>query len=380
MNETISVSALNRYTKMYLESDEAMRQLLVEGEILNCKKYPSGHIYFSLKDETASVRAVMFANYASRLKFIPKDGIKVIVPCSVSFYEKDGSFRLMAYGMIEQGTGDINKKYIETKNRLEKEGFFSSERKRPLPYMPKKVIVIASEAGAVIHDIHSVAMRKYPFVFIMLLPVRVQGEGAVDDINKAIKYACTIEDAQLIIFARGGGSKEDLWCFNDESVVRNAASLKVPYISAVGHETDFTLLDFAADIRAATPTAAADLAFPDCSVILATYSQKIDVSARFISDRLNTLTDSITEKRAKFADRINIIFTAGDSLIQTKKLVYDALSPKKVLKRGYSIISDQLRFISSIDDITEDKEINVRLRDGSFSARVLTVNKGENND
>lgn len=380
MNETISVSALNRYAKIYIESDEALRQLLVEGEILNCKKYPSGHIYFSLKDENSSVRAIMFANYASRLKFVPKDGMKVIVPCSVSFYEKDGSFRLMAYGMIEQGTGDINRQYNETKDRLEKEGFFRQERKRPLPFMPKKVIVIASEAGAVIHDICSVAERKCPFATIVLLPVRVQGSGAADDIVNAVRHACRIEDAQLVIFARGGGSREDLWCFNEESVVRSAASLKVPYISAVGHETDFTLLDFAADVRAATPTAAADMAFPDCYELIAAYRQKAEVSSQFLSDRIKSLSSAVSEKRASIADSVSKRFSAGENAVNSMKQLYEALSPENVLKRGYSMISGKTGIISSINGISAGKTVNVRLRDGSFSANVLSVDKGVNND
>lgn len=376
MNETITVSALNRYTKIYLESDEVLKQLLVEGEILNCKKYPSGHIYFSLKDEYSSVRAIMFANYASRLNFMPKDGMKVIIPCSVSFYEKDGSFRLIAYGMIEQGTGDINKQYNETKERLEKEGYFDQDRKRALPFFPKKILVIASEAGAVIHDICNVAKRKCPFVTIDLLPVRVQGSGAVEDINKAIAIANSIEDADVVIFARGGGSKEDLWCFNDESIVRNAATLKIPYISAVGHETDFTLLDFAADRRAATPTAAADLALPDCSDLIMQYKNKSKSLNLVLEDRINDLFLTLSEKEKRITNMVNNLILSKENAFLSQKQVLEALSPEKVLQRGYSVISLQDKIISSIDEIKVDSNVTIRLKDGSFSANVVSVCDG----
>ena len=258
----VTVSKLNTYIKERFEEDEFLNNILVKGEISNFKHHYTGHMYFTLKDENSLIKCVMFKGYTDKLNFIPKDGMKVIILGTVSVFERDGVYQIYAKGMKQEGIGDLHAKYEELKAKLEKEGLFSEAHKKKIPFMPKCIGVLTSNTGAVIRDIINVSTRRNPNVYIKLLPVPVQGTGAAEKIVKAIETMNEQKLADVIIIARGGGSLEDLWPFNEEIVARAIYASELPIISAVGHETDFTISDFVSDLRAPTPSAAAELAVP----------------------------------------------------------------------------------------------------------------------
>ena len=257
----ISVSELNRYIKEKFANDEFFANVLIEGEISNFKHHYTGHMYFTLKDETSLIKCIMFKTYTGHLDFVPKDGMKVMILGSVSVFERDGTYQLYAKAMKQLGKiGDLRAAYEELKAKLEKEGLFDSSHKKPIPMMPQTIGVLTSNTGAVIRDIINVSTRRNPKVHIRLYPVPVQGEGAGTKIAEGIKFMNEHHLADVLIVARGGGSLEDLWPFNEEIVARAIYASEIPVISAVGHETDFTIADFVADLRAPTPSAAAELA------------------------------------------------------------------------------------------------------------------------
>ena len=261
----ISVAELNKYIKDKVADDEYLNSVFVKGEISNFKHHYTGHMYFTLKDETSLIKCVMFKSWTATLNFVPKDGIKVMVLGSVSVFERDGVYQIYCNAMQEDGMGNLYTAYEELKKKLENEGLFDKEHKKKIPFMPKIIGVLTSNTGAVIKDIINVSTRRNPNVYIRLLPVPVQGAGAGEKIAKAIKLMNEKKMADVIILARGGGSIEDLWPFNEESVARSIYESELPVISAVGHETDFTIADFVADLRAPTPSAAAELAVADIS-------------------------------------------------------------------------------------------------------------------
>ncbi len=382
MNETISVSALNKYVKILLESDEALRQVWVEGEISGFKLYPSsGHMYFTLKDEKSSVRAVMFKTYAQRVRFVPKDGMRIAAPCSVSLYEKDGSFQLYVYDMFPLGEGSAQQQLDKLKDKLSAEGLFAAERKRALPKYPKKIAAVTSSSGAVIHDIISVLERRNPFTTLYLYPVTVQGANAVVSMKAALR-AISNSDADLVIIARGGGSREDLWYFNDEGLVRAAASLKVPFISAVGHETDFTLLDYAADMRAPTPSAAAELAVPE---IMPIFTHACENVAGIYDTVLINLSEA--QKMIDFlgGDITNISadqFKTLENQITSRAELLKTLDPVNVLLRGYTITKKSDVYVGSVNEVACGDKLEIVFNDGTVDATAhkIRAQKGEQDE
>lgn len=340
-NAVLTVTQLNRYVKSLLEGDARLNCVYITGEISNfTDHYRSGHLYFSLKDETCAVKAVMFASAARRLRFAPENGMKVLVRGRVSAYEVSGQYQLYAEEMQPVGAGERAVALEQLKEKLRREGLFEQARKRALPQFPKRVGAITSATGAVIHDIQNVLTRRWPLAELVLLPVAVQGAQAVPQLVQALQTFNRKQCADVLIIGRGGGSAEDLWAFNEELVVRAVAASQIPIISAVGHETDVTLTDFAADLRAPTPSAAAELAVPDRAELMESLLQtavqlRLGVEQRLNDERmqLDLLAQSLQEGLETPAQlcRQELSVLAGR---------LEDLSPLKVLKRGYSMVTD----------------------------------------
>ena len=390
----ISVTDLNKYIKDKIAGDEMLNNVLVKGEISNYKHHYTGHLYFTLKDENSLIKCIMFKGYTANLKFEPRDGMKVMVFGTVSVFERDGVYQIYCKAMQEDGMGSLYKAYEEMKARLAKEGLFAQEHKKKIPLMPKCIGVLSSNTGAVIRDIINVSTRRNPNVYIRLLPVPVQGEGAAEKIVDAIKVMNEQKLADVIILARGGGSLEDLWPFNEEIVARAIYDSKLPIISAVGHETDFTIADFVADLRAPTPSAAAELAVPNMSDIvlkLDSYNNRYKLALKkkveFMKLRYEKCMNSrvFKEPTQKINEKYMLIDMKVKSMQNSISKIYnakktnmvkhiaklDALSPLKTLTRGYSIAEINGQVIKSVNQVKKDDEINLRLSDGSINARVL---------
>ena len=361
MADIISVTSLNLYVKSLLDSDSNLSGIAVEGELSNFKKYPSGHCYFTLKDESSTIRGVMFSGNARKLTFTPESGMKVIVRGKVSIYERDGAYQIYVTDMFLSGSGAYQLAFDRLKEKLEKEGLFRQDLKKPLPKIPFKIGVATSAKGAALHDIISVAQRRFPCVEIVLAPCMVQGNEAEPTIVNAIKQLDSINDIEVIIIGRGGGSKEDLWVFNSEAIARAAFACKKPTISAVGHEIDFSILDFVCDVRAATPTAAAELALPDIYALnmqLSDYDRSMNRNITNMLDsyknRLQLIERStgftsiangieMTSKKLEGIEKDinNSINNKISKLTQTvisKSDILESQSPLNNLKRGYSLI------------------------------------------
>lgn len=399
----ITVSQLNRYVKSLLEGDANLACVMLSGEISNfVNHYKSGHWYLSLKDETALVRAVMFRSAASRVAFVPENGMKVIVRARISLYEKDGSFQIYLDDMQPDGAGALQVAYEQLKRRLEEEGLFDESRKKPLPAYPKCVGVITSETGAAVRDIFNVLSRRYPLADVVLIPTLVQGEGAPAQLCAALRQFERMKAAgdpltpDVILLGRGGGSLEELWAFNDERVARAVAAATIPIISCVGHETDFTICDFVADLRAPTPSAAAELAVPDITELRRRAALLGEAVARAANgallhsrQRLTALSSKrclVTplypvEERAMRLDRVVRSFssaaqrmTAGASnRLATAAGKLDALSPLRVLSRGYALAGKGGAVIRSASELQAGEEIQLRLCDGEVDCRVSAV-------
>ncbi len=393
--QAISVSELNAYIKGKISEDEALQSVLVKGEISNFKNhYATGHLYFTLKDEKSLIKCIMFKGYAEKLDFIPKDGMSVMVFGSVSVYERDGVYQIYVQAMQEDGLGSLYKAYEELKSKLEKEGLFREEHKKKIPTYPKEIGVLTSETGAVIRDIINVSTRRNPNVHIKLLPVPVQGLGASEKIAEAIEIMNRNNLVDVIILARGGGSLEDLWPFNEEEVARAIYNSGIPIISAVGHETDFSISDFVADLRAPTPSAAAELAVPDISelkAIINTYEtrfknsliRKIElmkmrysksIQSRAFKEPMRIINDNYIKIDSLIKNMENFInkkqFEAKSKFIElTTKL--DSLSPLKTLTRGYSLIEINGKIVKSQKEIKTDDEIELKFYDGTKKAKVI---------
>lgn len=394
LSTAISVKQLNFYIKHVLESDSNLSYIRVAGELSNFKcNYSSGHLYFTLKDSAATIKCVMFRGNATHLSFLPQDGMSVVCSGRVSVYERDGAYQLYVEKMQPEGEGDLLAAYEKLKTKLDQEGLFDASFKKPIPKFPKKVGVITSETGAAVRDIFNVLGRRYPLCDIIFHPATVQGEGAAADLCKALDnlYAT---DVELIIIGRGGGSTEDLWCFNDEQLARKIFQSKVPVISAVGHETDFTICDFVADLRAPTPSAAAELAVPDITelknAVVAMVNQLHTTVSSHINLRNNALTKAknsgilvaperyIIEKRALLLDTANdrLNFTFDDSLSKrTVKFTetvakLDAFSPIKTLLRGYSVAEKNGVAVKSVKQLNKGDNITLVLSDGSANCTV----------
>ena len=390
----ISVTELNKYIKDKFEEDEMLNNILVKGEISNFKHHYTGHMYFTLKDENSLIKCVMFKTYTPNLNFIPKDGMQVKVLGTVSVFERDGVYQIYCKAMQQDGIGDLYKIYTELKEKLSKEGLFDDKYKKPIPYMPKCIGVLTSNTGSVIRDIINVSTRRNPNVYIKLLPVPVQGQGAAKKIAEAIKIMNENRLCDVIILARGGGSLEDLWPFNEEIVARAIFDSKTPIVSAVGHETDFTISDFVADLRAPTPSAAAELVVPNVKDIILKLKeyesrQKIALNRKIQIMKLRyekCLNSKVfKEPLQKINERymmLDIKVKQMESYINKKyinekakaiKLIakLDALSPLKTLARGYSIITLNGKTIKEAKYLKKDDEINIKLFDGQVNAKIL---------
>ena len=390
----ISVTELNKYIKDKIDKDEMLNNVLVKGEISNYKHHYTGHLYFTLKDENSLIKCIMFKGYAANLKFEPKDGMKVTIFGSVSVFERDGVYQIYVKAMQEDGIGSLYKAYEEMKAKLEKEGLFDQSHKKKIPLMPRCIGVLTSNTGAVIKDIINVSTRRNPNVYIKLLPVPVQGPGAAEKIVDAIKTMNEKKLADVIIVARGGGSLEDLWPFNEEIVARAIYDSELPVISAVGHETDFTIADFVADLRAPTPSAAAELAVPniaDIKLKLEGYNNRYKLALKkkveFMKLRYEKCMNSrvfkeplqkINEKYILIDMKVKTMQNSISNIYNSKKTnmikhiaKLDALSPLKTLTRGYSIVQANGKIVKSVSQIKKDDEIDIRLIDGKARAKVM---------
>lgn len=390
----ITVSQLNRYVKSVLEGDRNLMAVYISGEISNfTNHYKSGHLYMSLKDEGALVKAVMFRGNASKLAFTPENGMKVIVRARVSLYEKDGAFQIYIEEMQPDGVGALQVAYEQLKAKLEKEGLFDPARKRPIPRYPGRVGVITSPTGAAVRDILNVLGRRFPLAQIVFVPVLVQGEGAPPQLVKAVETFNERRAADVLIIGRGGGSIEELWAFNDERVARAVAASTIPVISAVGHETDFTICDFAADLRAPTPSAAAELAVPDTRNLLGRLAQLQAISRQAVAHRLQTEQKRLTALRERrclstplfyvegqsmrldyatraFANAAQMQMTKADRRLVSLSGKLDALSPLKVLSRGYAIPQHDGEVVKSVTAVAPGDALELRMSDGTLHCTV----------
>ncbi len=390
----ITVTEVNQYVKNKIAKDEFLNNVLVKGEISNFKNHYTGHMYFTLKDENSLIKCVMFKSYAEKLNFMPKDGMKVFVFGTVSVFERDGVYQIYAKAMEEDGLGDLYTKFQELKNRLEKEGLFEETHKVKIPMMPKVIGVLTSQTGSVIKDIINVSTRRNPNVVIRLLPVPVQGEGAAEKIADAIHYMNKNKLADVLILARGGGSLEDLWPFNEEIVAHSIYHSSIPVISAVGHETDFTIADFVADLRAPTPSAAAELAVPDVYEVkqkIITYENRLRSSLikkveimklRYEKVMASFVFKEPTRKIEENYMRMDNLLKQMENLIKEKqekektrygKLIakLDAYSPLKTLARGYTITQKNGKVIKQAKELKKEDVIDIKFQDGQKQAKIM---------
>ena len=399
MDQTLSVTALNLYIRDLLDSQRTLANVGVRGELSNYKIYPSGHHYFTLKDSESSLKCVMFKGNASRLRFRPENGMGVTVWGRVSVYPRDGAYQLYATQIMPEGTGDLQIAFEQLKAKLEEEGLFDLAHKKPLPRFPERIAIITSAAGAAVHDMIRILGKRWPMTKILLLPVRVQGVEAPAEIAGAIRYANEFDVADLIITGRGGGSIEDLWAFNDERVARAIYASRLPVISAVGHEPDVTISDYVSDRRASTPSNAAEIAVPDCREIaevlagfelrasqsmrkqLNTLRERLDVCAqrRVLTDPM-TLVDNrrmeLDRSRERLASAEEKILAVKRQRFVASTAKLEAMSPLKVLTRGYAIADDEKgKTIRSTEQLHRGDRITLRLSDGRANCLIEDVRR-----
>ena len=391
------VSQINEYLKLRFEDDEFLSALFLRGEISNYKLYPSGHHYFSLKDAGGAIRCVMFKGNAFRLRFRPENGMKVIAFGRISVFPRDGVYQLYCQNMMPDGVGDLHVAFEQLKAKLQGKGLFAAERKKPLPRFPHSIAIVTSSAGAALRDMLRILRKRYPLTEVKLLPVRVQGEEAPAEIAAAIRYANEYQVADLIITGRGGGSMEDLWAFNDERVAYAIAQSEIPVISAVGHEPDVTISDFVADLRAATPSNAAELAVPDQMELRQTLAAKQAMLLTLMSKRLkqerqrvNALAQTrslkspinyLNDRRMALDYTHRRLCAASASLLNRNRERFvrlaaklDAMSPLKVLGRGYSMaLNENGQLVKTIHAVSVGETLTVSLADGKAVTEVKEV-------
>ena len=390
----ITVQELNKYIKNKIDNDEYLNNVYVKGEISNFKLHYSGHMYFTLKDESSLIKCVMFKSYTPHLQFIPKDGMKVVILGTVSVFERDGQYQVYCKAMKQEGIGNLYEEYQKLKAKLEKEGLFDNSHKKNIPMFPKTIGVLTSSTGAVIRDIINVSTRRNPNVHIRLLPVPVQGQGAAEKIAEGIRKMNEEKLADVLIIGRGGGSLEDLWPFNEEIVARAIYDSDLPIISAVGHETDFTIADFVADLRAPTPSAAAELAVPnieDVEYTIKTYQNRYRVALKRRVELMKLRYEKCMTRRVfkeplqKINERaitLDILVKSIQNSIQNKlhksktsaveiitKL--DALSPLKTLARGFNIAEKDGKIITKKQNVNLEDKITLRFIDGNVITKVI---------
>lgn len=394
-----SVSALTQYIKSMFQSEGLLRNVSVEGELSNYKMYASGHCYFTLKDETASLKGVMFKSRARLLRFQPENGMKVVATGEVSVYERDGAYQLYIERLLPVGAGELSVAFEQLKARLAAEGLFNEEHKKPLPPFPRTIGIVTSLSGAVLRDIYRVSKRRDANVRLVLYPTLVQGEGAAAEIAAAIRFFNEKYPVDLLIVGRGGGSAEDLWAFNEEPVVRAIYDSVIPVISAVGHETDTTLSDYASDVRAATPSQAAELAVPETAALIRRIGecemrlQKAVKSRLYYErERVERLGGFFLKRppQALLAERRQRLDMAAEALdrgmrrallekqhafqVAAEKL--EMLNPLHVIRRGYSVVEKDGAAVRSVKELVAGDGILVRLADGSFDAVVGGLREG----
>lgn len=394
-NRTLTVTQLNEYIKMLFDSQTVLKRLYVRGEISNFKAYSSGHCYFTLKDENSLVRAVMFRSFVQKLKFRPEDGMRVVVRGGVSVYERDGQYQLYAEDMEPDGVGALYIAFEQLKRKLDAEGLFFDERKRRLPQFPSRIGIVTSPSGAAVRDMINITARRYPSAELVLYPSAVQGSEAPRQLVAGIEYFSNNKSVDLVIIGRGGGSLEDLWAFNNEQLARAISASDVPVISAVGHETDFTICDFVADCRAPTPSAAAELAVPNTAELITVLNS--------MKGRMSAL---LTRRIAENREKVRLLSTSG-GIVDPSRLLYDrrirldklsdkfestatsqlarhkadlremaaklsSLNPLAILSRGYGAVTDELGdIVTKSCDLEPGQTINVRFSDGSVRAEII---------
>jgi len=412
----ITIGELNHYIKNLFDEDIFLRKVYLKGEISNFKAHTRGHYYFTLKDDTSRINAVMFLNNTYKLKFMPSDGMKVLVTGRISVYESSGAYQIYVDDMLEDGIGNLYITYEQLKKKLEAEGLFAKEHKKKIPRIPKKIGIVTAQTGAAIKDILTTLKRRYPLVETILFPSLVQGNEAASDIVKKIELANTY-DIDTLIVGRGGGSIEDLWPFNEEIVARAIYNSKVPVISAVGHEIDFTIADFVADLRAPTPTAAAELAVVDINTIINYLINAKDRSYNAIinyldnkkiiinnykdsyvlkkpenfyeikEQNLDILIDNLNKEINKIIDnnKIKLFNLANNYLLNNPEVLYkfkqqnliklteklEVLNPLNTIKRGYAIVKKDNKVITSIKNIKKDDTLILNIKDGNIDVKVI---------
>lgn len=398
----LSVSQLNSYLRELLESDENLQDIWVQGEISNLSQPSSGHLYFTLKDPEAAIRCVMWRSTAARLTFRPREGMAVEVHGSMSVYEVSGQVQLYLDTMQPAGEGALYQEYLRLKAKLEAEGLFDPERKRPLPLKPKLIGIVTSPTGAALQDMLNTIQRRFPIAKVLLAPTAVQGSEAPPSIVNALTRINKEASPDVILIGRGGGSIEDLWAFNDEAVVRAVAASAAPIISGVGHETDFTLTDFAADFRAPTPTAAAEIATPDQTELLGIIAELINRQTNLVSEKVSDLRWeqgqlqkdlerlSPAHKIETYIQRLDELIHRLDRGIQSdlerKKLYLEnfrqslrGLNPQAVLQRGYAIVTRHKdgSLVKDVDQIETDEFVKIKVNRGEMDARITQIHTGE---
>lgn len=395
----LTVSQVNTYLKAVLENDSVLRSVYICGEISNfTNHYRTGHFYFTLKDENAQIKCVMFRSSASRLRFSPENGMQVIIHGRVSLYERDGQYQLYADGMQPDGTGALHLAYEQLKKKLEQRGWFDPDLKKPIPRYPMRIGVVTSPTGAAVRDILQILSRRFPLSQVVLCPVQVQGESASGEISAAIYDLNKADACDVIIVGRGGGSIEELWAFNEENVAKAVYESLIPVISAVGHETDYTICDFVADLRAPTPSAAAELAVPDRAeqtAYLSSVNRRMSscIQSRIDSGRarikelssrgvMSSPLSLLDQRRMLLDSIINKISASSERMLTAKKMKFyamcgklDTLSPLRVLSRGYSILMQGDEIIKDIDSVGVQAEITARLHGGFIKCTVNEVIK-----
>ena len=389
----LSVTQLNEYLRMMMDGDRVLSGLFLRGEISNYKRYASGHAYFTLKDEGGQIRAVMFQSYVGKLLFAPADGMRVIAHGRVSVYPQSGQYQLYVDEMQPDGAGALALRFEQLKRKLQSEGLFDEARKKPLPKMPMRIGVITSPSGAAVHDIKRILSSRFPCAEMILFPSAVQGADAPAQLIAGLHFFQATGLVDLIILGRGGGSAEDLWAFNDEALARTVADCTIPVISAVGHESDFTICDFVADRRAATPSNAAEIAVPDKKELLQLLAsqgarlstatlreirQKRAMVEALAKSRVFRLPESLFESFSRRLDETSdaLAQAIGDALAKKRQSLtetcgrLDALSPLAVLLRGYAVLQKDGKTVKSQKEVAPGDRLTVRLHDGSFSVEV----------
>jgi exodeoxyribonuclease VII large subunit len=399
VKQPVSVSQLTVYIKSIMENDPKLKSVSVRGEISNYKYHSSGHIYFTLKDENSKIKCVMFKGYTSSLKFKPEDGLNVVITGSISVYERDGQYQMYCYKMEPDGIGELYLAFEQLKSKLSREGIFDDMFKKPIPLLPGRIGVATSPTGAVIKDIINVSTKRFRNINILLYPVKVQGNGAANTIAEAIEYFNSRDDIDVIIIGRGGGSIEELWAFNEEIVARAIHKSRIPVISAVGHETDFTIADFAADVRASTPSHAAEIAVPSYENIkykIGSVNLKLikNINVNLTSKRYNIKSalqridlnspKNVIVQNIQYLDNLQnrLLYIIQSKLSENRHILsvcaskIDSFSPIKTLTRGYTYADKNGSVIKSIKSININDEINLHMHDGSAVCRVENIMEG----